>query len=204
MHNWLYHYSNDYVAASWSKTQRAQNVDIIASFLYSKGWTIDAIAAFCGNVEYESYMNPGQWQHSFSVGSANAGYGLVQWTPRTKYSDWAGADWNSDYDLELYRIDYELQADIASPDSLQWIARSPYNLSFYQFTQATAAQYGIAWLSDCFFYSYERGTAGVYDREQNADYWLTYLRTHPPQPWEPVEEKSKFKIMFYLKPWWKR
>lgn len=60
MSDWLVYYGNGYDAQGWSRQQRANNVDIIASYLHSEGWTINAIAAFLGNVEIESYINPNQ------------------------------------------------------------------------------------------------------------------------------------------------
>ena len=206
MHIWLSYYGNGYTAAGWTRTQREQNVDIIASYFYSKGWTIEAIAAMLGNIEAESYINPAQWEHSYPVEQTPAvgGYGLVQWTPWTKYSNWCGADWKTDYDRELERIFYEYEADIDSPNSVQWISTQTYPLSFYQFSQATIAQYTIEWLALCFFKDYERGVGGETARQNNALYWYQYLLANPPQPWEPTEVTKKFKLMFYLKPWWKR
>lgn len=41
-----------------------------------------------GNMETESTINPGIWQ-SLNSGNASGGFGLTQWTPATKYINWA-------------------------------------------------------------------------------------------------------------------
>lgn len=209
MSHWLSYYGNGYVAQGWSRAQKAQNVDVIASYFNSIGWTINAIAAMVGNMEAESYINPGQWEHAHPVEQQppQYGFGLVQWTPWTKYTSWAGADFRTNYDKELYRIKYELDWDIAAPNTGQWFIRGGYNLSFNEFAHATEDVAGIQWLALCFFKNYENGQGGETARQNNAVYWYQYLQNHPPGPWVPDDEEAsskKFKIMFYLKPWWKR
>lgn len=56
------------------------------------GWTEEAAAAMCGNMQAESAMNPWQWQGFKprpSTGSpwTNIGYGFYQYTPASKYID---------------------------------------------------------------------------------------------------------------------
>lgn len=206
MANWLSYYGNGYTAAGWSRAQRSQNVDIIASYFYSIGWTINSIAAMVGNMEAESYINPGQWQHGYPVEGIpadNIGYGLVQWTPWTKYSSWAGSDFRTNFDKELYRIKYELD------NGIQWIPTASYPFTFQEFTQATEMVASVEWLAMCFFKDYERGTGGETARQNNASYWYTYLQNNPPGPWSPdgptpAGSSGRFKMMFYLKPHWKR
>lgn len=205
MANWLAYYGNGYTAQGWTRAQRAQNVDIIASYLNSIGWTINAIAATVGNMEAESYINPGQWEHAYPVEQipAQGGFGLVQWTPWTKYTNWAGSDWKTNYNKQLYRMKYELD------NGLQWrydYASSAYPLSFMEFTRATEDVANIRWLAMCFFKNYEQGIGGEEARMSNAEYWYSYLQNNPPQPWHDDDEptRKKFKIMFYLKPYWKR
>ena len=207
MHNWLSYYGNGYTAAGWTRAERAQNVDLIASYLASQGWTIYGIAAAIGNMEAESYINPGQWEHSFPVEQTPAvgGFGLVQWTPWTKYSTWAGVGWKTDYDKELYRIQYEVEVDIDAPNTGQWDNRgTAYPISFWEFATADGVQHDVRWLALAFFKNYERGVGGESARQSNAEFWLLYLQNNPPQPWQDDTKKREFKIMFYLKPWWKR
>lgn len=57
--------------------KQKNNAACIYSFFYFKGWTLQAIAGFCGNVMQESKFNPAL----IEVGGT--GHGLVQWTPPT-------------------------------------------------------------------------------------------------------------------------
>jgi hypothetical protein len=195
---WHSYYGNGYTAAQWPNSYREDNVDIIAQFLYGHGWTIEAIAATLGNVQIESYINPGQWQHGHPVEAdppTGVGFGLVQWTPWTKYSTWAGDDWKTNWDKQLERIIYEVD------NNIQWVNRHGYTMTFKQFTQMTLEDGTLDWLTMAFFWCYEYGTPMEAQRTANAQRWYTYLQEHPPTP---VEFKSKFKIMLYLKPYWKK
>lgn len=201
MYNWLVYYGNGYVAQQWTQEQRKQNVDIIAGYFLDKGWTPNAIAAMLGNMQSESYINPGQWQHGYAVEDPSPydGYGLVQWTPWTKLTDWGGYGVLQDYDKQLDRIQYEVD------NGLQWQNRQGYEESFYDFTQSYA---GVDYLTQCFFWCYEYGTWDDY-RIPRAEYWYEYITGNPPPPPGPGPgptpgEKSKFKLEFYLKPYWKR
>lgn len=57
--------------------KQKNNAACIYSFFYFKGWSLQAIAGFCGNVMQESKFNPAL----IEVGGT--GHGLVQWTPPT-------------------------------------------------------------------------------------------------------------------------
>ena len=107
-------------------TEMQNNVDIIHYYFITKGWTENAIAGMLGNMQSESSINPGIWEGLDEV--AKGGYGLVQWTPYTKYSDWAGEGWENNGQKEMERIIYELK------NGLQWGATSKYHMSFHDFT----------------------------------------------------------------------
>lgn len=203
---WYYHYSNDHVAENWPIEYRQNNANNIAYYFVDLlHWTLDSVCAMLGNMQAESYLNPAQWEHGHPVGVRGRwGYGLVQWTPWYKYTDWAeqeGMDWRTYFDGELYRIQYEM----LQGEGFQWITRQEYPLSFYEFTQATTADYSLDWLTMCFFSNYERGEGGEQARKNNAAYWYQYFTGHPPTPPTPEPtQRRKFPIMFYLKPKWKR
>jgi hypothetical protein len=77
----------------------------------------------CGNMQSESAINPGRWQSDIVMPSdpTYAGYGLVQWTPYTKYTNWIvnqGFSDPSEMDANIFRILYEVA------NNLQWIATS--------------------------------------------------------------------------------
>lgn len=146
------------------------NVNIIAGYFRGQGWTDNAIAAMLGNMQVESFINPGQFEIGRNY-SASYGFGLVQWTPRTKFSDWAGADWRTNYDKQIQRIQYELQ------NGLQWT----YNvaMTFAQFSVSTDS---VDYLTEVFCRNYENPldwTASISIRRTNANNWYTYLGNTP-------------------------
>ena len=92
-----------------SMTEMQNNADIMYSFFTDHGWTVNAIAAMFGNMQTESTLNPGIWQ---DLDPFVGGYGLVQWTPYTNYSDWAGVGWQDNGQKEMERIIYELEHNL--------------------------------------------------------------------------------------------
>lgn len=130
-------------------TQANTNALYIYRFLTENGWSINACAAIVGNMVAESGLNPGRWQND-TVGNTSSGYGLVQWTPATKYIEWCTSEGYSDpseMDAGLYRILYEIASNI------QWIATDTYNYSFSEFSTSTADAGDLA---KAFLLNYER------------------------------------------------
>ena len=72
------------------------------------GCSDGAVAGILGNMQAESGLIPDRWQ-SDRVGNNAGGYGLVQWTPATKYRDWAQAQGLNPADLtaQMARIKWE-------------------------------------------------------------------------------------------------
>jgi len=173
MSNWAAYVTNQVPPISTSEQE--QNVLNLATFFRARGWTDNAIAAMCGNMQTESYLNPGQYQHGFPVGTASGGFGLVQWTPRTKFSDWAGANWESDYDLQPARIQYELE------NGLQWQYRSGYT-QFISFADFAVSTDSVDYLTGAWLYYYEGPldpAASITLRRQQAARWYEYLGNTP-------------------------
>lgn len=173
MSNWAAYVTNQ--VPPITTAEQEQNVTNIAAYFRSKGWTDNAIAAMCGNIQTESYLNPGQYQHGYPVGTSSGGFGLVQWTPRTKFSDWAGANWESDFDLQPARIQYELE------NGLQWQYRPGYTqyISFADFATSTAS---VDYLTGAFLYYYEGPQdpeSSIALRRQQATRWFTFLGNTP-------------------------
>lgn len=172
MANWIA--DNRYL----SQAEMEHNALIIRDHLRDMGWSDNAIAATLANMRWESNINPGIWESLVKYGG---GFGLVQWTPYIKYSQWAGNDWESNYDKQLSRIDYERKHGI------QWFANpevTPVNppVSFDQYAQSdlppdTLARY---W---CWYY--EHPAHPVRDGETRAPealMWYEFLTNHPYVP----------------------
>ena len=67
------------------------NAQYIYNFMIRNGASQNAALAVLGNMYAESTCNPGIWQNLDSS-RTDLGFGLVQWTPSTKYINWAAAD----------------------------------------------------------------------------------------------------------------
>lgn len=112
------------------------NARYIQEKLREMGWSENAIIACLANWEVECKINPGQWQNN-SEGNMNLGFGLAQWTPASKYFDWANEN-----NLDPYDIDTQLQCIQAEvngemPDWYSWQDfRHESNISFEEFTQS--------------------------------------------------------------------
>lgn len=119
----------------------------------------------------------------------SGGYGLVQWTPASKYINWVSGD-ASTMDNNLSRIQYEIN------NNVQWIPTSQYNYSFKTFTTSTDTPENLA---SAFLKNYERAGVEVEQtRRSNARYWYSFLSGEDPTPPTPsFSKKSKFKWVLY-------
>lgn len=181
-----------------TQAQMELNAKYIFSFLSSKGWTLNAIAGMIGNIQAESTMNPGRWQ-SDDVGNISMGYGMVQWTPSTKYTEWCteqGFSDPSEMDNNLKRILYELE------NNIQWIATNSYSMSFKEFSTSSRS---VSDLAKAFLLNYERPadqSESVQSyRASLGEFWYTFLSgetpTDPEDPSTGKKKKSKYKFVLY-------
>lgn len=160
--NW----TNGPAMQSLTQEQRQQNAREIWGYFQQRGWTLESVSGMLGNMQIESGINPGQWEEQYPIYGAG-GFGLVQWTPWSNFSDWAGADWETNYTKQLDRIKYELD------NGLQWIPVAADNyMTFQQFTQSTDDPGDLAM---AFERGYERGTPMESERRAAAAYWYDYL-----------------------------
>lgn len=192
----------NYYGSQWGTSQPLTqsemevNAKYIFSYLTAKGWTKNSICALLGNLQAESSINPGRWQ-SDNVGSTSNGYGLVQWTPSTKYTEWCTTQGYSDpseMDNNLKRIIYEVD------NGLQWISTNTYSLSFKEFTSSVMS---VSDLAKAFLLNYERPkdqSEPVQNyRSELASNWYTYLTgVNPSQPSNPSNRrKRRYKFVLY-------
>jgi len=167
-----------------SETLSNEEMHVNARYLYEvlhyiHGWSIHAISGMLGNIQHESAMNPGRWQ-SDTVQNNDAGYGLVQWTPATKYFAWCtemGYADPSDMDVNIERIIYEVE------NNVQYYPTDDYTETFAEFTVSTEEPY---YLACAFAWNYERSAVVLWGTEEerealreqrggSAEYWYTYL-----------------------------
>ena len=134
-----------------SESESLKNAQLVANHLIPQGWTKESVSALCGNMRHESSINPDMYEFNYAW-EDNRGYGLVQWTPRSKYWDWAvsrGLD-PRDGDSQLDRIDYEVEQNI------QWISTPNYPETYAQFRASTKS---MDYLVPAFTWNYERPNA---------------------------------------------
>lgn len=164
---------------SLTQSQMEVNAKYIYSYLSSEGWTLNAVAGILGNMQSESSINPGRWESDRVGGNPDVhGYGLVQWTPYTKYTNWVSGD-PSTMDNNISRILYEVD------NNIQWIATSHYNYSFKSFTKSNDTPYNLAL---AFLANYERPADPVQpERGNQAEKWFEFLSGITPEPPEPPE-----------------
>lgn len=177
-----------------STGEMQNNAQIIFNTLLLKGWTKNAIAGMLGNIQKESTINPGIWQNLNPKPSL--GWGLVQWTPSTKFTDWAAANGyaNDDGDAQLIWID-TVTASVG-----QWIPTTQYPETFGEFKVSTQTP---EYLADCFLKNFERPKEiDQPDRQRYARYWFDWWEGSPVPPPNPSPEpdwKRSMPIWFALK-----
>ncbi|MDA9472300.1 phage tail spike protein [Enterococcus sp. 5H] len=148
-------------------TDQEKNAWAIWQFFKSKGWTEQSIAGMLGNIQSESQIMPDidEW-------GGGGGYGLTQWTPKSKLVDWCterGLDHRT-IEAQCQRIQWEME------NNVQWF----YNperpdigyISFREFTQLT----NITLAADYFIALYEHPKDPYQPiRGQQAHYWYDKL-----------------------------
>lgn len=173
----------------------------IWNYLTSKGWTKEAVAALLGNAQSESGIIADRWESDI-VGNMSGGYGLVQWTPASKYIDWAKSNGLVYQDIisQCKRLEWE----VANGQQFY----SP-NMTFSQFTKSTQSPEVLA---DIFIRYYERPyNSNQPARQTQARYWYDLLKNSVPQPenkggettmqciyWKPSKVGGGANIAYYF------
>lgn len=158
------------------QTQNAQDIDM---HLAARGLSPNVRYAIIGNLQKESYLNPGQWELGSNY-SPSAGFGLGQWTPSTKVSDVTGT-------APAAMMDYISQLDILLQNSPnQWSTvfvnsngwsnyynmSVPYFATFNDFLNDTT--HSVPELTKAYMACWERPAAqyaGVQERIEYANHW---------------------------------
>lgn len=177
-----------------SQGEMLNNASLVFNYLYDKGWSINAIAGLLGNMQKESTINPGIWQNLDSGHAEPWGFGLVQFTPSTKYTDWAK-------DNGYAADDGTGQLEFIDGNHGEYIPTDAYNLSYANFKSSTNSP---EWLAYAFMYNYERPKElNQPERQTYARYWYNWLNNidnpTPNPPENGAEWKSNMPIWLYIR-----
>ena len=134
-----------------TESESLENAQLVVNRLLKKGWSKNAICAVCGSMRPESSVNPNMYEFGFDW-TADKGFGLVQWTPRSKYWNWALANGYKESELrngdaQMDFFDYEME------QGLQWIATPNYPMTYKQFSRSKQS---VDYLTQAFTWNYER------------------------------------------------
>lgn len=174
-----------------SQSDMENNAYVFYSAMSNKGYTLSAISGMLGNIQRESTINPGIWQN-LDEGNYSLGFGLVQWTPATNYTNWAtakGYDIGDGYGQCLW-------LDTMTVESGQWIPTLEYNFSWGDFKNSNQSP---EYLASAFLKNFERaGSEYEEDRRRYARKWYDYLQGLTPFPPAPGKQKRKLPLWMYL------
>lgn len=191
---WIYKVTNKLGQMTLADMQN--NANEIYAQLTEAGWTLNAISAVLGNMAVESSLNPAQTQYGYPTTSLNGGYGLVQWTPASKYKNWAnqlGVDITDGY---WQLLDLDTQAH-----GVEYIMKSAYPLTYSEFKTSEDTP---AYLTEVFLKNYERaGVEALSKRVEWANYWYEFLSgvvpPSPPTPPKPTIKKKGMPVYMMIR-----
>lgn len=155
------------------------NANVIKDYFLAQGWTINAIAGLCGNIQQESTFNPALQE---VAAGENGGHGLVQWTPPTdlfhvmdvlygSHVDWT----DGQKQLSVIYAEYQQSTGIKNWGiEPQWYPRHGYNLTWREWSQSTA---DAGYLAMAFQEEYERPYVIHPEREAFGQRWYRYFMT---------------------------
>lgn len=169
--NWIS--KNDYL----TEDEMRNNAYIFYSRMVTLyGWTINAVAGALGNIQRESQVNPGVWQNLYE--HPENGFGLCQWTPSTKYTNWADS---KGYEWDDGNGQCEWLGTMMD-ETGSWVQRGGYNITWDEWYTSTDSPEE---LGGAFLYNFENPTdpgSLLAQTEQQSREWFEYLYTLDPNP----------------------
>jgi hypothetical protein len=133
-----------------TETQSLENAQLVVNHFVGTDWTKESLSAMLGNMRHESSINPNMYEYGYAW-EDDRGFGLVQWTPRSKYWNWAVAEGLDPYsgNSQLDRITYEIA------NNIQYYSTASYPESFAEF-RSNAFGKSVEYLTEAFTWNYER------------------------------------------------
>lgn len=177
-----------------SQAERENNAKEIYNFFSDLGFTLEAICGMLGNMEHESWLNPGMKQ----TVAVSSGWGLIQWTPSSVLTNWCtskGYNWYDGY-AQCTRINRE--GNNESDAKGYWLPTSAYSYTWSQFSKLT----DVTEATKAFLYERERaGVSALNLRIEYAIKWYDFFGGEtpiPPTPPTPPSPKTRRKMPIYM------
>ena len=204
---WNYYWTDGVPGWTTYGPEQCENAQMIADFLSSyrnidikKGAAVGIIA----NFTHESWLNPGQWELGSGMNPSD-GFGLGQWTPSTKYSNWLGStdpDEMSDGDNQM---DF-LITNSPNQWSTYYVNMSTGYSSYYDVyvpILATLDDYlrspaSYEDLTTAWMVYWERpaaGTAALARRLEYAEFWDSYIDWNKFPIWLICKAAQEWRIL---------
>ena len=193
---WHYVTTDGYDWAPTYGTNQTDNAREIWNTLVNQyGWTENSASAVLGNFQVESFINPGQWEIGYDY-DRSRGFGLGQWTPSTKISNYIGstdrnamADGAKQIMFLLYQPG-QYSTHYLDPDGSSSYYNEtglPYISSMTEFSQSNAS---ISDLTKLWAICWERPgstyyTSSIASRISHADHWKNEFSGSEPEPPTP-------------------
>lgn len=171
--------------------EAVNNANMIYQVLAGRGWTLNAVSALLGNMEYESGYNPWRWENDIIRQPSNTerkGYGLTQFTPSGKYILDPRAQILTGFNPNYYGHNGDPSdgnAQMLFVDQYaDYYPTTAYPMTYAQFKASTDTP---EYLAAVWLYNYERpADPNPYQRGQIARYWYDFLSNEPPPPEPPT------------------
>lgn len=181
------------------------NALMCRDFLSPRGWTDYAICSACGNLAWESYINPGQWQGGHFE-DMSYGYGLGQWTPATKLQNFAearGLTWRGNGDTQCLMIDEDAGQWHASYSEDGTLHSPPMSFADFKKLEPPVGTYVLGTKLWCWYWEdpgYTESQNSLPNRlEWSNKIWIAFGQT-PPKP--PVPSGGNMPWIYWLKRCW--
>ena len=144
-----------------------ERAEEIYNFFIDKNWKIKPICALLGNMQIEAARLDPQQENI-----AGDAYGLVQWHPKSKLTNWCEKNKITNYgtiDVQCKKI----QSEVDNND--KQFRPSKEFPTFLSFTQSYE---GVEYLAQIFYKQYERGrsSSSIKARACKATKWYKYFK----------------------------
>ena len=168
-----------------TSTQAHDNAENIWTYFRGKGLTEEATAGILGNLTQESYVNPGQIGHNYSVTDPYSPKGLMMWTTTGAidqlydYTSNLGLPWN-DGSAQIQLIWDNPNGSIFWPRIGYYYTWDNGPNGFFNLTNVEEATKAFCWEAEA------PGDPQMNKRVQAANYWFQEFTGHAPSQTLPL------------------